>query len=811
MKKLEKSDVIIMTGEKESSTEIAGFWSRMLESERLARLIACLFLCTGLSLALFSMIGLESSFFISFALALACIIVIASAALRWWVPVAGFAFIFIAFTIFYLFQDIYSAINAAVPISEYIAANGFSALGQWFDFIAGFFYWIFEGAQYNGTYSEGYPYNLLQFIIILPVSAVLYMIIKRPVFFPGLIGLTAGFMIFSFIMVPADMSAAICASSAGLIVLLPGFYAKVVEKSSETDGKIRARMQLIAVPCAVLSVLLAIMVTPEDTREWRSGTLNTFIDDVRYLLRDPLGTWPGITSNFSLYDLGFQSERERLGGPVDLSDDLILEVESPVNVLLKGRVYDVYTGTNWEIGMPDGDFRLDSILWRRFRREALGQDRPMGGNRTERVYREISGEINVSVTYMVSSYHTLFTAGRIRNLEFSRRLIDPAGFFNMRSEVYMHHRMPARHGIEFNTRIWDTSHADFTDLFLELESIATDENDRRYDAIFERFTALPDDLPEYIHDTAVMITSNDETPYGKVMSIVNWLAHNFEYSLEPETVPENIDFVDFFLQTRVGYCTYFATTLAVMARCVDIPSRYVTGFALEAAESGSRFKATGETAHAWTELYFKGIGWVEVDPLRWNPDVPLNRGASIEHGYETPQISPPIPDLPHDIPGDIAPPIDLIEVGDIESSYWYLITIPVILIIIIILPGRIIHYLLSRKSRQFALHKVCIRKNNPYSRLAIYYKDILKQLKLLNIYPYPAETLITFPARVDKRINCGGTLFSPIAGSISAYRFAGIEPQTEQIREAYEYHRSMEKYLLETLGKWVYLFKRAIR
>jgi len=610
-------------------------------------------------------------------------------------------------------------------------------------------------------------------------------------------------------MVPGDRSVAISTCCAGIIVLLPGIYLNKIEKSGETSKNIKTRTQIIAIPAAILAVLLALWITPENTWSWRSRTLATIVDDIGYLFRNPLGSWPDITPNFSMYDLGFQADKERLGGPANPGDGNVLDVESPVKVLLKSRVFDEYTGSSWEIGAPDGDFRYESILWRRHRREALGQDRPMGGNRTEDLYKELTREVEITITHMTSHYHALFTTGKIRSLEFSSKLVNPTAFFNMRSEIYMRERMPKQHGIILKTRIWRTSQADFDSLFLELETIAINEDDKRYETLLERYTALPEGLPNSVKEITSQITAGDTTPYNRVISMIAWLNENFEYSLEPDIVPENEDFVDYFFKTGVGYCTYFATALAVMARIEGIPSRYVTGFALTNKESGSGFIATGETAHAWTELYFKGIGWVEIDPLNWNPDVPLNRRVSDELQIEQPQITQPEHSSGNkdreDNPGDIVP------IAQTEISYWPIIIILTILAAIIILPRMIISILLGRKSRQFSINRVCTRENDNFRRLEIYHIDIFRQLALIGMTPVPGETLITFPIRVDRRIKFNDISYSEIAKYVSDYHFAGIEPGQKQIREAYQYHQRIENLLFDELGKWAYLVKRAIR
>jgi len=790
MKNRKKPEYKPIAGEKRISNEIVGFWVKILESRLLVSLVACFFTGSGLSLALLEITDLSFSYFSVFGFSLIVVVMIALLVLRWWILLSGLGAAAVCTVVYHLIQR---------------------SFDLWVSYWVGFINWVLRGAPYHEIYSTGFSEGLLQFLIIMLVLAALYFIIKHSFLFPLLIALSTGILIFSYFWIPRDMTVVICTGCIGLIILFPGVYARFVGKSGETDKNTKARLQIVAIPAGILAVLLALWITPDDTRSWQSRTLVILADDLRHVFRGPLNRWPSVTPNFSMYDMGFQAERSRLGGPVTLSDDTVLLVESPADVLLKGRVYDVYTGSNWEVGRPDGDFRFGSILWQRYRREALGQDRPLGRNRTVSLYNEISRDIDITVTHTNNRYQVLFTTGRIQYLRFSPQLINPVAYFNMRSEIYMHMRMPARHGIILRTRVWENTRSDFTRLFLELEAVAENEDDTRYETLRERYTALPDDLPEGVRTLTAQITANDDTPYSKIISIVAWLNENSEYSLEPDVVPENEDFVYYFLKTGVGYCTYFASALAVMARCEDIPSRYVTGFALEQRDGLNKYAATGETVHAWTELYFKGIGWVEVDPLRWNPSDPLNHGEYTEIETELPEVTITLPGNTEGNRDNIVETADSTNDLRFETVFWSVLSAVIIAIALVVLLQITIKILMKRKFRQFSLNRVINRTDDNFDRLEIYYLDIFKQLALLDMNPFPGETTVTYPARVDDRIKLEKVEFATVAKSVADFLFAGIKPTMEQLEEAYRYHKAMENFLLEWLGKWVYLIKRAIR
>ena len=53
--------------------------------------------------------------------------------------------------------------------------------------------------------------------------------------------------------------------------------------------------------------------------------------------------------------------------------------------------------------------------------------------------------------------------------------------------------------------------------------------------------------------------------------------------------------------------------MAVMARMVGLPARYIEGYAA-VPDSDSVARVTQQQAHAWVEIYFSGFGWLPFDP-----------------------------------------------------------------------------------------------------------------------------------------------------------------------------------------------------
>ena len=106
--------------------------------------------------------------------------------------------------------------------------------------------------------------------------------------------------------------------------------------------------------------------------------------------------------------------------------------------------------------------------------------------------------------------------------------------------------------------------------------------------------------------------------------------HNggFRYTLGPAPLGRNaID--DFLFNTREGFCEHYASSFTVLMRAAGIPARVVTGY------QGGYWNAMGgyllmrnSDAHAWSEVWLSGRGWVRVDPTAAVQPQRINLGAA---------------------------------------------------------------------------------------------------------------------------------------------------------------------------------------
>lgn len=161
--------------------------------------------------------------------------------------------------------------------------------------------------------------------------------------------------------------------------------------------------------------------------------------------------------------------------------------------------------------------------------------------------------------------------------------------------------------------------------------------------ILNRYTTLPDSVPQRIHDLAEEIGADLANPYDQALAIENFL-RQYPYSLEVTLPSGNQDPVDYFLfDLQVGYCDYYASSMVVLARSLGLPARLGTGYLSQLPDDNGMQTIYQINGHSWAEIYFAGYGWIEFEPTAV---FPTTQGQTPE-GVEAVENSPfPVNDPP---------------------------------------------------------------------------------------------------------------------------------------------------------------------
>ena len=99
-----------------------------------------------------------------------------------------------------------------------------------------------------------------------------------------------------------------------------------------------------------------------------------------------------------------------------------------------------------------------------------------------------------------------------------------------------------------------------------------------------------------------------------VQRALQWIRGEFAYTLA--VLPPGRHAVDEFLfDSKAGYCEQFSSSFTVLMRAAGIPARVVIGYAGgEYNRIGGYWLLRRSDAHAWSEVWLEGRGWVRVDP-----------------------------------------------------------------------------------------------------------------------------------------------------------------------------------------------------
>ncbi|WP_341248102.1 transglutaminaseTgpA domain-containing protein [Cupriavidus pauculus] len=104
-------------------------------------------------------------------------------------------------------------------------------------------------------------------------------------------------------------------------------------------------------------------------------------------------------------------------------------------------------------------------------------------------------------------------------------------------------------------------------------------------------------------------------PWQRVQAAMRlFAAAPFAYTLSPPPLgKQQVD--SFLFDTRRGFCEHYASSFVFLMRAAGVPARVVVGY------QGGEFNPVGRhyvirqsDAHAWSEVWIDGRGWVRVDP-----------------------------------------------------------------------------------------------------------------------------------------------------------------------------------------------------
>lgn len=135
--------------------------------------------------------------------------------------------------------------------------------------------------------------------------------------------------------------------------------------------------------------------------------------------------------------------------------------------------------------------------------------------------------------------------------------------------------------------------------------------------VTERYLQVPEKIAPRLKALATEIAADQATPFDRAQAITLYLRKTIKYQASLEESPGlNQDPTLWVLfDYKQGFCVYYASAEILLLRTLGIPARMAVGFAQGTYDKDrERYTVTHLNAHAWPEVYFPGIGWVEFEP-----------------------------------------------------------------------------------------------------------------------------------------------------------------------------------------------------
>lgn len=362
---------------------------------------------------------------------------------------------------------------------------------------------------------------------------------------------------------------------------------------------------------------------------WRGGLLSAVIVALAWIM--PTGSvnasvaenWSYVTGPWQDLQSGFDrlfasvgasttnvdgnrfSKTLALKGAIELGSDLVMQVSSPKPDYWAAQSYDKYTGQGWMSSAPQttrldsNDQRLADTSLYSGRMDLEQRFRVLVGRSTS--IFAASTPVKLSLPVSAEQFDSLEDLASVRSLVPLR-----AG---QQYAVISSVSVASSAGLRTAGTDYPGWVQRYLQLPVEMSSASRDGYRTRGGSSLWRVTGL-----------ASRVTRGTTNAYDAAVALESYL-RQFKYEIDVPAPPPDRDAVDWFLFTsKEGYCDYFASAMAVMARTLGIPSRVVTGY-----NTGTYNQQTGlydvrqENAHSWPELFFPSYGWVRFEPTPSQP------------------------------------------------------------------------------------------------------------------------------------------------------------------------------------------------
>ncbi|MEG1195397.1 MAG: transglutaminaseTgpA domain-containing protein [Clostridia bacterium] len=551
-------------------------------------------------------------------------------------------------------------------------------------------------------------------------------------------------------------------------LVLPALVALLLLISQSSHEKINLFEVL---PMAAIVVVLSMLILP------RGQTILPPLYNAAMDLKQTISDYLFFTEPRNVFTLGsygyYPMGNGKLGGEAEPTDLPVMTVKTSKRTLLRAVIKDEYTGRNWRDTSSGKRYLYVNPRWSDLRSDVYLETLPEEAMRSA---SDLLTPHTVEVQMQNTATSTLFTPVSLRDFNGMGNLVP---YFNDASELFTTRDLARGDRFSVSAPVLEGGDGGLG----ALVDAAPKGDDPYYDEIYKKYTWLPEHMEQKVYMDARNIVSVAKTPYEQASAIMRHLQRYYKYTLTPDTPPENQDFVTYFLYVgKEGYCTYFASAMTVLCRMTGLPARYVEGFLATPSADGLAY-VTGKEAHAWTEVYFEGFGWVPFDatPAQENLDKQPKENDS---PAPTPEPSPEPEPSPSPEPPDSPSPTEEPDPQEEEPpeappddqppfAWWWL------LLAAAAIGGLCVRVHVSMPEQ------VARKQKTEQDKLFIYGNATYALMKLVKRVPKTGETPLSFARRMDKQKALPVPIL-PLWRMLALSNYSRMAPGAEQTARARE-------------------------
>ncbi|QEY22077.1 transglutaminase [Psychrobacillus sp. AK 1817] len=478
----------------------------------------------------------------------------------------------------------------------------------------------------------------------------------------------------------------------------------------------------------------------------------------------------GVKGTGGIKKVGYGENDEQLGGAFQSDDTPIFWADVNTQQYWKVETKDTYTSKGWIQSESEVELQNFGIG------EIFESDIPPGED-------NLTTDANI---VMAQDFPLILQPYGIKSIQTNEEAMFTRNPLNQKISVLN----------SSNSSLWDYN-VSFSEPTYSLKALrATNtESLNSLSSDFDRYLQLPDTLPDRVRELAVSITQDKSSLYDKANSIERYFRSNsFSYNQTMAAIPDkDTDYVDQFLfDTKVGYCDNFSTSMVVLLRSIDIPARWVKGFApgdrTNMENLGDVYEVTNNNAHSWVEAYFPNVGWITFEPT-----IGFSSSANIVYDVEkqtdellTPEEQQETPksegfkkedEVSFSFTAFLQTIIDWISEKKV-TILWFVIILGILSLFAYIHRGKWLSKVLIPTSR--------LRKNdwNSFEKM---YHQLLRQLSRRGLVREQGQTLMDFARKVDKDFGDTHMIRLTKAYQQGFYGNNKTELNYASIRESWEY------------------------